>query len=211
MHRKLAGLLLALGVMLCACSAEKQADGTQQALEFRQKMLAGDCSFQAEITADFDTYAAQFALSCRHRGGEGTDMTITAPETLSGLCAQVDRSGAKIVFADTQASFGPLRGQKVSPMAAPQQMAQAWETGYIAAAGMEDGALRVTYLCGYDEDEVTVDTWFMDGAPIRAEISCDGELTIAMQVTDFTIRKAEIDNERTQADLGGYLAGQSGA
>ena len=200
----------ALLTLLCAC-AGNTPDTAQQALTFRQAVLQNDCAFDAKITADFEDTVAEFSLSCRHTARGGTEMTITAPETLEGLTAQTDETGAKLVFEDAEASFGTLDGLGLSPMAAPQLVTSAWESGYIAYTGTEDGLLRVTYTCGYGEDAYTVDTWFADGSPLHAEISREGWTAVQIDVAEFILRKAETYNEITQTNLGRYLAGQPGA
>ena len=196
--------------MLCACAEKTEQNAAQQALDLRQKLLGGICSFQAELTADYGEYVSEFSVSCVHSAKDGTEMTISAPQTLAGLRAQADKTGAKLVFEDTEAAFGTLTKLKLSPMAAPQLLAQAWESGYISLTGTEDGALHVTYLLGYDEDELTIDTWLKNGMPAYAEIACGGQTVLQAVLTDFTIQEAKTDHENTQTDLGGYLAGQSG-
>ena len=84
------------------------------------------------------------------------------------------------------------------------------ESGYISLIGTEDGALHVTYLLGYDEDELTIDTWLKDGAPEYAQITCGGQTVLQAVLTDFTIQEAKTDHENTQKNMGGYLVGQSG-
>lgn len=205
---------LALCGLLCGCAAERTADGAQQALDFRQKMLGGACSFQAKITADYEDYVCEFSLFCTHSPDGGTDMTILTPETLEGLRAHAGGDGMKVVFEDTEAAFGSLAGRSLSPMAAVQMAASAWESGYISLTGTEEGLVHVTYLLGYDDDELTVDTWLDKGAPVRAELAADGRTFLYLRLTDFTftdaVRKAETEDEITQTDVGGYFAGQSG-
>ena len=200
----------ALLTLLCAC-AGNTPDTAQQALTFRQAVLQNDCAFDAKITADFEDTIAEFSLSCEHTARGGTKLTVLAPQTLEGITAQTDETGAKLVFEDAEASFGTLAGLGLSPMAAPQLITSAWESGYISYTGTEDGLLRVTYTCGYGEDAYTVDTWFADGSPLHAEISREGWTAVQIDVAEFILRKAETYNETTQTNLGGYLAGQSGA
>ena len=204
---KIAAIALALGMLLCGCGAAERTDGAQMALNFRQKLLSGTCSFRAELRAEYEDTVSCFTLACMHSAEAGTSMTIIQPETLAGITAQVTGEEAKIVFEDTQAAFGSLQGLGASPMTAPQILANAWESGYIALTGMEDDMLRVTYLLGYDEEELTIDTWFLAGGPVRAEISSGGQKIIDAQIADFTIQEAKTDNEITQTDLGGYLPG----
>lgn len=207
---KLAALTIGLTLALCACAGKTEQNAAQQALNLRQKLLNGTCSFQAELTADYGEYVSEFSAACMHSAEDGTTMTILAPQTLAGLTAQADKTGARIVFEDTEAAFGTLTKLKLSPMAAPQLLAQAWESGYISLTGTEDGALHVTYLLGYDEDELTIDTWLKNGAPEYAEIACGGQTVLQAVLTDFTIQEAKTNHEDTQKDLGGYLVGQSG-
>ena len=42
----------------------------------------------------------------------------------------------------------------------------------------------------------------LGGAPVRAELSCDGHTTVQIDVTDFNLRKAETNNESTQKNMG---------
>lgn len=106
------------------------------------------------------------------------------------------------MFDGAEAAFGTLEGLGLSPMTAPELLAEAWETGYIQYTGLEERFLHVTYLCGYDEDEYRADTWFQSGAPVRAELSCDGYMAVQIDVTDFNLRKAETNNESTQTNMG---------
>ena len=191
-----------LGAMLCACNGQETIGPAQQALAFRQDVMQNTCSFEAEISADFGDTVCQFALSCVHTPGNGTQMSITAPGTLAGLSANASGEGVRLVFDGAEAAFGTLEGLGLSPMTAPELLAEAWETGYIQYTGLEDGVLHVTYLCGYDEEEYRADTWFQDGAPVRAELSCDGRMAVQIDVTDFNLRKAETNNESTQTNMG---------
>lgn len=191
-----------LGAMLCACNGQETIDPAQQALAFRQDVMQNTCSFEAEISADFGDAVCQFALSCVHTPGNGTQMSITAPETLAGLSANASGEGVRLVFDGAEAAFGTLEGLGLSPMTAPELLAQGWENGYIQYTGLEEGLLHVTYLCGYDEEEYRADTWFQDGAPVRAELSCNGCMAVQIDVTDFNLRKAETNNESTQTNLG---------
>ena len=202
LRKKLAVLALMLGAMLCACNGQENTDPAQQALAFRQDVMLNTCSFAAEISADFGDTVCRFTLSCVHTPGNGTQMTITAPETLAGLTATASEEGAKLVFDGAEAAFGTLEGLGLSPMTAPELLAEAWEAGYIQYTGLEDGLLHVTYLGGYDEDEYRADTWFRNGAPVRAELSCDGYVAVQIDVTDFNLRKAETNNESTQTNMG---------
>ena len=75
----------------------------------------------------------------------------------------------------------------LAPMQLPQLLVQALCADYIEAAGQEGDAVRVTYLHGYDDGELTVDIW-LSGAltPEYAEVSYQGQMFATMTITDFT-------------------------
>ena len=120
LRKKLTALLLTLPALLCACAGKPaKQDLAQPALDFRQALLENGCSFEAEITADFEDYVYSFTLSCEEDSDGSMQMRILAPDTLAGITAQIEGERAKLVFGDTEAAFGTLSGLGISPMAAP--------------------------------------------------------------------------------------------
>ena len=111
LRKKLTALLLALPALLCACAGKPaKQDLAQPALDFRQALLENGCSFEAEITADFEDYVYSFTLSCEEDSDGSMQMRILAPDTLAGITAQIEGERAKLVFGDTEAAFGTLSG-----------------------------------------------------------------------------------------------------
>ena len=129
---------------------------------------------------------AAYLRRCAYSAPDGITMTLTAPETLSGMTARVDSSGAKLVFDGAEIGFSTLAGGRLAPMAAPWVLADCWANGYIAWSGMEGDLLRVTYRTGYGTDELQADVWFDGGVPARAELSYEGALLLSAELTNFT-------------------------
>ena len=172
-------------LLLAGCGTKRS--NTQDALDFRTRLLeAGGCTFDAALTAQYGETAAQFSMHCTVSLEQGADMTLTAPETLRGITAHVDRSGAKLVFDGAEIGFSTLAGGRLAPMAAPWVLADCWANGYIAWSGMEGDLLRVTYRTGYGTDELQADVWFDGGVPARAELSYEGALLLSAAITNFT-------------------------
>ena len=162
----------------------------QSALDFRTALLtAGGCSFTANITANYGETAAKFTLACEYDTETGAHLRVTAPDTIAGIEANVKGEDAVITFEDTQLALGDLAGGTLAPLSAPLIVGRCWAEGYIDAAGKEDAYLRVTYLSGYGEHELTVDTWFLaeSGWPVRAEIASDGETLLMLELINFTM------------------------
>lgn len=177
-------LLLPL-LLLAGCGKEEEQ--TQQALDFRTRLLeAGGCAFDADVQASYGETAARFSMHCVYSVQDGVTMTLTAPETLTGMTARVDSSGAKLVFDGAEIGFSTLAGGRLAPMAAPWVLADCWASGYIAWSGMEGDLLRVTYRTGYGTDELQADVWFDSGTPARAELSYEGALLLSAELTNFT-------------------------
>lgn len=202
MRKRLLFLLLALGLLLSACSG-KTPSRMQDALDFRTALLsAGGCSFTASVAADYGETVSKFTLECRYDPAQGAHLRVTAPESIAGIEADVTGEDAALSFAGTELALGDLAKGNLAPLAAPLILARCWAEGYIDAAGREDACLRVTYLDGYGQKELTVDTWFLadSGWPARAEISYDGQTLLRLELTNFTMERGSYEN--TDEDLG---------
>ena len=177
-------LLVVLSCMLLTGCAGKR-DPTQDALDFRTKLMeAGGCSFEAAVTAHYPDKAYTFSLDCAYDDGR-TTLTVTAPESISGITAYVENGTAQLEFDGTILEFGELANGYVSPVAAPWLLAQCWIGEYIAYAGPDGDQQRITYLRGYDDEELSVDTWLSEDIPVYAEITYDGTRCLAITISDY--------------------------
>ena len=160
----------------------------QQALQLRTELLqAGGCRYAADVSVNYDDVRFDFSLDCVCGADGAARMTIRAPQTLAGIAAELSASSARVEFEDTAVAFGLMADGNLAPMQLPQLLVQALCADYIEAAGREGDAVRVTYLHGYGEKELTVDVW-LSGAlmPDYAEVSYQGQMLAAMTITDFT-------------------------
>ena len=164
-------------MLLSACSAKRPA---QPPLTFRTALLqSGGCSFTAAITADYGESAASF--------------TLTEPESIAGIQAQVKDTAASVSYDGMQLGLGSLADGNLAPLAAPYVLGQCWAGEYIDATGTEDGLLRTTYRMGYEEKELVVDTWFSQEplAPVRAELSFEGRMVLRADISAFSMKSTE--------------------
>lgn len=181
-RRNLFALLLCF-LILSGCTAGDEP--AQQALDFRTGLMeAGGCSFTAAVRADFGDRIYSFTLACQY-SEEEAQLEVLEPENIAGVKAAVSDDGAQIEFEDIALDFGQLANGHVSAVAAPWLLARCWEGAYIAWSGPDGGQERVTYLRGYNDEEVTVDTWFLDGVPTYAEVTCDGTRCLTAEITEF--------------------------
>lgn len=202
MRLKIAAVLMILLCLLTACGS-KETDALQAPMKFRTQLLdAGGCTFSAAVTADYGDSVQQFTLLCDCRTDGTASMEITAPETVAGIRADIEKSGGKLTFEDTAVGFGTLADGNVAPIAAPSLLVSAWTEAYISAAGSEGTQLRVTYEKGYNEEQLFVDCWFDEkNIPICAEICYNDKTVLKMELTDFSFVRGG-NYETTEENLG---------
>ena len=179
---------MTLCLLLTGCAG---ADKTMQpALDLRAALLdAGGCTFTADVTADFGETTCSFTANCTYTP-EKTRVEICSPDVLAGIAATITDDGASIEFDGVVLELGQLAGGNLAPLAAPHILAACWAGEYIRSAGHEADGTRVTYLRGYEEEELTVETLLLDdGVPSSADISYGGTAAVSAAITDFTYQK----------------------
>ena len=189
-------------LLLCACGAANQ--GAQTPIELRTALTeAGGCGFTLDLKADYGDYIRTFRLSCRSTAEE-TTLVIEEPEIVQGITATVRGADAQVSYEDTVLAVEDFQSRRISPMAAPELLAQAWREGYIRATGMDGDREQVCYLLGYGGSELEIVTWFDGPLPCRAEIDDGQQVLISCEITDFTLQnQKDEEHEITETDLGG--------
>ena len=186
---------------LCACGVKNE----QEPLRFRTALTeAGGCSYDTVLTADFGDYLRQYSLNCDCSAEGATEFTVLAPEGAAGITATVEGEDAAVSYDDVTLAVEEFSSRRISPMAAPHLLVQAWSHGYMESWGMDGDYLQVTYVLGQGLNRIDVVTWFSDGVPVRGEITDGTNRLISCEIMDFSLRKKEKDDgEDTQTDLGG--------
>lgn len=185
MSGKLGALAAAL-LILAGCSADTSP--VQEALDFRTELMeAGACSFTAAVTADYGDRVYAFTMESRTTD-LATELEVVEPSSIAGICAQVDASGTEVLFDGAALEFGQLANGYVSPITVPWLLVQCWQQAYIDCSGPDGDLERVTYLRGYEEEQLAVDTWLDSaGVPVYAEIYYEGVRCITVEIEDFQL------------------------
>ena len=174
MRLKLAVPMLCL-LLLCACGAGNTS--AQTPIAFRTSLNdSGECSFRAAVTADYGEYIREFLLDCQ-TGPDSATLTVMEPEVAMGITAEVSGEDASVSYDGTVLAVEDFSSRRISPMAAPYILSEAWRGGYISATGRDGEYETVEYLLGYGLEELTITTYFSGGIPVQAEIS-DGEAVL---------------------------------
>lgn len=189
-------------LLLCACGA----DGTtaQTAVRFRTELIdCGGYTCQLTLRADYGDYIRDFTLDCAYDEA-GATLTVVEPETAKGITASVAPDKASVSYDSTVLAVESFESRKISPMASPYLLGQAWSKGYISATGMDGDRERVTYTLGYGGDTLEITTAFSQGIPVWAEISDGSHNLVTCEISNFMLQKKEVnDHEDAKTNLGG--------
>ena len=183
MIRKGAWMLLLI-LLLSGCGRSQEP--TQKALDFRTKLMQSEgCDFTADITADYGDKVYEFTVQVQY-APEETKLTVVSPEEISGISATVTEQGTNISFDGAALDFGKLANGYVSPVSASWLLGQCWTGEYISAAGPDGDYEKITYLRGYDDQELMVNTWLDEaGVPVQAEVFFGERRCLNIRIRDF--------------------------
>lgn len=188
MRRCLIAILVFTMLSFTACREGGRDNALQPAMNFRAELLnSGGAAFSAEVTADYGEEVYNFTLECQYATDGATKITVSAPDTLSGITAEIENETGKLTFGDTELSFGTLADGTVTPLSAPAVLGRCWQGAYIASGGKEKENYRVSYCDGFGDDQLLADTWFSQkGIPIYAELCYNETCVLMLQITDFS-------------------------
>lgn len=159
-----------------------------RAMALRAELLCHDCSFNAEITADYGDEQYTFGVYCEGDTKGNLGFAVTSPETISGIRGVTANDTGKLTFDDAALEFPLMADDQVTPVSAPYLLLKSLQGGYVRSVGEEDGLLRVTVDDSYEEDALQLDIWLDENdLPVRAEILYDGRRILTMEVSDFQI------------------------
>lgn len=189
-HTEIA-VLMTLLLPLCACSGAGGEETLQKAIDFRADVLnAPSCAYTAEVNADYGDVVYEFTMDCSLNADGTTAVTVTAPDTIAGITAEISGGDGTVTFADMALDFGTMAEGNITPVAAPAVIGECWRSAYIASAGEEDGNYRVRYEYDYEDEQLLVDTWFSPekNIPIYSEICYNEACVLKITISDFQIQ-----------------------
>lgn len=174
-------------VLVCLFSGcRSQNRELERALALRQQMLASQCRFDAEITADYGDKLYQFSVQCTVDAEGNLDFTVTSPESLSGIRGNISEAGGKLTFDETALYFPLLADQQLSPVSAPWILTKTLRSGYLTSAGAEGDLVRLSIDDSYQEDALNLDIWINgEDKPVQADILHNGTRILSVKVDEF--------------------------
>lgn len=156
--------IAALLIISTFCGCSTKDDAWNQALNLRKKLLSATaCSFSTEISADYGDIIHTFQMDCSVDGLGNLDFSVTAPESIAGICGSITQDGASLTFEDKALAFPMQADDQISPVCSPWLFMNALRGGYLSGCAEDD-----TGLCLYIDDS------FRD-YPLRFEVYADSD------------------------------------
>lgn len=184
--KRIFGICLVL-IILSGCN--RSNDALNDALQLRSELLAAtECSFDAEITADYGDIIYTFFLKCKTLENGELNFTVVEPETISGITGSIAQEGGKIIFDDKTLFFEEIAQGEVTPVCAPWLMLKTLKSGYIKGAGKTEKGVLLQLNDSYCEKSLHMNMNLdKNHMPYFAEIFYDGRRIMAIKIEDFII------------------------
>jgi len=176
-----------LFLLLAGCSGPP--DEMQTGMELRSKLLqASECSFDANITADYGDKIHTFTMNCKADSKGNLTFIVVEPDSISGITGKLSGEGGKLTFDDTALHFELIAEEQLSPISAPWILMKTLRSGYMTSACREDGKIRLSIDDSYEKDPLRLDIWLNpEYKPDHADILYDGRRILSVDVVNFEI------------------------
>ena len=201
MRQRLFAALMILPLLLAACGA---SGDEEKVTAFCDTLQNQTVSCEAEILSRIGGESETFALSCAE-SEQGSEITLRAPETLSGVTAHVG--------ADASLSFDglviPVPAEGLSPLSAVPTLLNALRRGHLDLVWREGDTLTAQII---QTDDLAVRVYFSpEGLPAAASFIDRGTETITCTITQWTQSEKENSDEPDDSNLGGDQSQHPGA
>ena len=182
--RRIWPLPLTILLLLSGCAGSKESE---QFARWQEKLTsAREISFTGEITGTWDEGAAAYTAQFR-RAGERTDVTVTAPDTISGVTFSYTGGGRTVSFQGVRMELSPGREGELPPCDAGALLLDTLSEGYAVNFGTAGD-----YLCTQIQgpDGVTLRLWrTQDDVPVYAELGRGEDTELILRLSEWEIKE----------------------
>lgn len=195
MRKGICAPMILVLLLLGACAAEGGSQAEQLALELRGAYLALEgCTASIEVTADYGQRVYQYAMDLSWQREGETVLTLTAPQEVAGVTARLREGETALEYDGVRVETGPLDTQGLSPLEGAPLLLETLQTGFLAECVLEDwDGVETLHLTSRDPERAPGDgreiqLWLDTGtgAPLRGEITWEGETVIQCVLTAFS-------------------------
>ena len=182
--------IFSLCILLALLTGCSQSDARiERCMGLRSKLLAGGCSFTAEITADYGDKLHTFTLECTGNDRGDLCFTVVSPESISGITGEITGGGGAFTYDGDVLYFDLMADGTLSPVSAPWILLKTLRGGYLTSAGSDGDLLMLTIDDSYAEDALHLDVWLDEqDVPVRCEILYDGRRILSVNIGDFSFQ-----------------------
>ena len=177
-------IIIAVCVLFSGCTP--RPDSMEYGLSLRETLFKSkECSFLAEIIANFEDAKYFFTVDCEVAEDQTFSFNVIDPDLLSGISGQIDKKDGRLTFEDKVLYFPLLAEGQLPPICAPWVFYNALVSGYIHAAGEEDGHTRLTINDTFQSENITLEIWLKNGTPVYSEIVWQGRNILCLTISEF--------------------------
>lgn len=176
-------MLIVVCLLLSGCGSGGEMKKAYR--DFSAELSQADSlSFTAAVRAEYEHKTARFTLSYSE-DEEGGRVTVLAPELIAGVTANVGPDSTSLEYNGVMLDTGALDNFGLSPMSALPVLVQAMREGSMDSFWAEDGKLAYQLVA---DDGLICTVWFEaeEMLPLRAELICDGRVTVYAEISDWS-------------------------
>lgn len=184
--KKSGTLLLCLLLALSGCGKAERSHTVQE-----NYAAVKTAELTAEITCHLPAESRVFQVSCAYGGDGDSEITVTAPEELSGLQAKVHGNDLSLSYDDLVLPAGTPSA--VSAANCLPWLMRAAAEGYVLEESRETlgqtPCLRIAFdTTGKDGAKVLCTIWFDQDtlAPVYGEFSVEDQLRLTVRIIQFS-------------------------
>lgn len=192
--KKLVIAVLCLSLLLTGCGGKRMAADEIR----RQYGLIDRAQMEAEVTFHSSGEERCFTLQCDYGPQEST-ITVTAPETVAGVCATLSGEDMTLTYDGESLSVGELGG--VNPISALPRMLHFLTEGYLLSEGRESlegiPCYRLELEDTFGGETAVCTVWIEEETllPRYGEFAVDGETVVSVKMLAFSCTLQEETTE----------------
>ena len=181
-------LLILPALLLAGCGAEQP-----EAAGFRNAYMEMDgCTMDAAVSCDADGSPWRAELRCAYIPDGTSEIEVLSPETIAGVRAVLDSGNWYLQFDGKALDAGTVSRERISPAACLPRLMDALRNGWLLEENQEEWngipcARLALDQTGTQTEKIYSTLWLRrdNGAPLRGEISVDGETVLTAEFTSF--------------------------
>ncbi|MBE6969265.1 MAG: hypothetical protein E7442_03975 [Ruminococcaceae bacterium] len=181
MRRYVFALMMTL-LLLCGCSGEQDEEIYER---WRQEAAGAKLSFDAEITALAGAEQTVYAVHVDH-AGDTTELTLTAPESIAGICIQSRKGEAELCYEGLVLSLFGAASDPFDPCGVVPAWMEALSSPRLRCIGSEGEYLAAELPL---EGEKSIRVFFerQSMTPFYMEATENGQCVVFCNIKNWTM------------------------